>query len=61
MIGDSDPEDAYDATDPPHIRLAVIARVFQELYGSNDTRRQFRYLDALRLLRNTLADLEHGR
>ena len=54
MIGDHDPEDAYDAGDPPDVRLGVIGRVVDSLRASSD-RRDVRRFDALRLLDN----LEH--
>lgn len=48
-FGDFDPEDAYDADDPPHVRLAVIARIVADLRARSD-RHELRRLDALRLL-----------
>lgn len=58
MIGDNDPEDAYDAEDPPHLRLGVISRVVEDLRATEfSDRRELRRLDALRLLRNLEAVL----
>jgi hypothetical protein len=48
---DFDPEDAYDADDPPNVCLAVIGRVVDALRASSD-RREPRRVDALRLLDN---------
>lgn len=56
-IGDLDPEDAYDAGDPPGTRLAVIGRIAESLQACDhdDPRRGFRIIDALRLLDNAEA------
>jgi hypothetical protein len=51
VIGDVDPEDAYDAGDPVGVRLAVLERIVVALYESTD-RRESRRVDALRLVRN---------
>ena len=52
MIGDHDPEDAYDASDPPAMCLAVLERVVADLEADPaEPRREFRILDALRLVR----------
>jgi hypothetical protein len=51
MIGDIDPEDAYDADDPPEVRLAVLERVLLDLRRRSD-RRAARRVDALRVARN---------
>lgn len=56
MIGDVDPEDEYDASDPPHIRLAVLRRVVVDLRHRDDTRRNLRRDDALRLVANLERD-----
>lgn len=56
MIGDADPEDAYDAGDPPHVRLAVLRRVVAELRHRDDGRRDLRRTDALRLVANLERD-----
>lgn len=62
MIGDKDPEDAYDAGDPPAVRLAVIERVLEDLRTAEPgDRRELRHLDALRLLRNLAADIDELR
>lgn len=52
MIGDHDPEDAYDAGDPLGERLRVIGRIVDDLRHSTDQRRELRRADALRLLDN---------
>jgi hypothetical protein len=57
MIGDKDPEDAYDAGDPPGVRLAVLERVVADLRARDDGRREARRVDALRLLANLERDL----
>ena len=57
MIGDRDPEDAYDAGDPPDVRLTVLERVASDLEQTDDARREARIVDALRLARN-LADVD---
>lgn len=52
MIGDNDPEDAYDAEDPVDVRLAVLARVVLSLDLEDDPdRAAFRRTDLARLLR----------
>ena len=38
VIGDNDPEDAYDATDPLPVRLEVLARVAGALDDDPDRR-----------------------
>ena len=49
--GDRDPEDAYDATDPPSIRLDVLERVVDRLEDDQaDPRFEARRRDALRLV-----------
>jgi hypothetical protein len=48
---DFDPEDAYDATDPPGVRLDVLERIADALEDDDD-RREPRRLDALRLVAN---------
>ena len=51
MYGDADPEDAYDATDPPAIRLDVLERIIDALEAdASDPRREIRRVDALRLV-----------
>jgi hypothetical protein len=50
-FGDYDPEDAYDATDPVDVRLAVLERIVVALYESTD-RRESRRSDAFRLIAN---------
>jgi hypothetical protein len=50
-IGDKDPEDAYDAGDPPTVRLEVLERVVASLQVADD-RRELRRQDALRVVDN---------
>ena len=51
MIGDRDPEDAYDAGDTPAVRVAVLERVATALEDDPDEpRRRPRARDALRVL-----------
>ena len=38
-FGDWDPEDGYDADDPPARRLTVIARILDDLAASPDDAR----------------------
>lgn len=52
MIGDADPEDAYDAGDPIPTRLALLARIVLVLEQDPVAdRRVRRRRDAVRLLR----------
>lgn len=50
MIGDKDPEDAYDVVDPPNVRLEILERVVADLRARDDGRNAFRRTDALRLV-----------
>ena len=50
MIGDADPEDAFDAGDAPELSLAVLERIAGSLEAGDDGRRQIRRDDALRLV-----------
>jgi hypothetical protein len=50
VIGDKDPEDAYDAGDPPAVRLAVLERVADALEAGDDGRREVRRVDAMRVV-----------
>jgi len=51
--GDDDPADAYDASDPLHVRLIVLARVAARLDDDPDPdRRARRRTDLARLLSN---------
>jgi Fe-S-cluster formation regulator IscX/YfhJ len=60
VIGDKDPEDAYDAGDPPEERLRVIGNIVAHLrdFEQDEERKDRRIVDALRLI----SDLErvHG-
>lgn len=59
MIGDVDPEDAYDVDDPPGRRLEVIARVVADVTAdTGDGRLAVRRRGVLRILSNLLVDLE---
>lgn len=61
MIGDKDPEDAYDATDPIPVRLLVLIRVLLALEDESDVlRRDRRRVDVARLLVNVARDLDDG-
>ena len=50
MIGDDDPEDAYDASDPLDVRLHVLARVAAAL-DTDPARRAARRAGLVALLR----------
>lgn len=59
MIGDHDPEDNYDAEDPIHVRLAVLAQVVRSLDVEADPdRAAFRRADVARLLRRIADEVE---
>ena len=61
MIGDHDPEDVYDATDPLHVRLSVLALIVKALEVDPDAdRRVRRRADAVRLLRRVTEELASG-
>lgn len=55
-FADYDPEDAYDAGDPPELRLAVLRRVVAALRQRDAHHRDGRRGDALRLLANLERD-----
>lgn len=55
MIGDFEPEDEYDASDPLEFRLAVIARI-AALTDEIDRRR----ILIVRLLRSIVDELDPG-
>lgn len=58
VIGDLEPEDAYDASDPLDVRLEVIARVWRARIGDDDeARRHRRFLEVRRLLDNIVDEL----
>jgi hypothetical protein len=57
MIGDKDPEDAYDASDPIGVRLARLAKIIEAIRVSSDERREARRVDALRLIANLEIEL----
>lgn len=58
MIGDVDPEDAYDAGDPFPVRLEVIARIVAALPLEADLgRRMRRRAEVVRLLRRVTEDV----
>lgn len=63
MIGDVDPEDAYDADDRPRDRLKVLEAIVAELYASDpsDPRRETRRVDALRVVTAFEDDLAQWR
>ena len=61
---DKDPEDAYDATDPPSVRLDVLERIVADLEADvGDPRFEARRRDALRLVANLdrVRGVEHRR
>ena len=58
MIGDKDPEDAYDAGDPVPVRLAVIIRVLASIVEEPDAERaERRRRNVRRLLLNIAEDV----
>ena len=58
MIGDTDPEDAYDATDPLEVRVAVLALIVAGIREDpDDVRRAARRRDALRVVDDLFAAL----
>jgi hypothetical protein len=60
-FGDAEPADAYDAGDPPTIRLDVLDRIATALEQGSAERRQERLSDALRLVANLRAELGRNR
>ena len=51
MIGDTMPEDGYDAGDPIQARLSVLVAVVEAIRDDpDDTRREARRRDALRVI-----------
>lgn len=59
MIGDHDPEDAYDAGDPIDVRLEVIARAIRSLDLEVDPdRAAFRRADLAGLLRRIANEID---
>lgn len=61
MIGDVDPEDAYDAGDPHPVRLAVIARAAASIDADPDRDRAGRRrVELARLLRRIADELAEG-
>jgi hypothetical protein len=59
-FGDKQPEDAYDATDPPDVRLEVLERVVDSLEELDvGPARLVRRDDALRLVANLAALVGH--
>ena len=61
MIGDHDPEDEYDASDPIQVRLFVIAKIVQSLDQDKDlSRRASRRRNVGRLLRQVAEDMTSG-
>lgn len=47
--GDSDPEDAWDESDPPDVKLDVLKRIVESIKANPDHRQQGRRKDAARL------------
>jgi hypothetical protein len=61
-IGDTEPEDAYDASDRLEERLTVLVRILEARDADTDVpRRDRRTLEALRLLFNLGSELEGWR
>ena len=52
MIGDTDPEDQYDAGDPPEERLRILEKIVNSIERAEDGRELTRARDALRVLGN---------
>ena len=51
MIGDTEPEDSYDASDPIQVRIAVLVAVVDAIREEPDSaRRARRRLDAIRVI-----------
>lgn len=61
MIGDKDPEDAYDAGDPIDVRLTVLERILDSLRDDRDERHHARRADALRVISIVLEESRHHR
>ena len=58
MIGDKDPEDAWDDGDPINVRLALLVRILAAVAADGDiSRAERRRLDALRLIRKVAVEL----
>ena len=57
MIGDKDPEDAYDAGDPIATRLDVLTRAVTALRAADDSRRRARADDLLRVIARFRSEL----
>jgi hypothetical protein len=59
VIGDKDPEDAYDVDDPISVRLAVLARVYVSIAQDPDPERaERRRTNLRRLLLNIAEDVD---
>jgi hypothetical protein len=50
MIGDADPEDAWDDTDSVDVRLRLLERIVASIEDHADTRQRARAVDGLRLV-----------
>lgn len=62
MIGDIDPEDAYDSGDPIDVRLGVLERTVLDLSRRrNEPRFEARRTDARRVLLALAAELDDFR
>lgn len=55
-FGDVDPEDAYDASDPLHVRLLVIAKIVESLDSDPDLPRRTRRRSGVVRLLHTVTD-----
>ena len=61
MIGDHDPEDAYDASDPIPTRLFVIGEIIDALDREPDpARRRARRAEVVRILAALTAEVVAG-
>jgi len=62
MIGDADPEDAYDTGDPLADRLTLLVAIVREIRHELDTDRQARRRDdLLRVIDNLFVELAGAR
>ena len=61
-FGDYEPEDAYDASDPPHVRLANIVTRLRLLIGINvlQMRDHQRLAEAIEDLERVVEDVRDG-
>lgn len=61
MIGDFDPEDVWDDSDPIRERLALLARIYESIESEPSAMRSFsRKGEFVRLLRKLADELSDG-